>query len=205
MPRPPTRPAIGAPIPAPPDPPHYRTAPSHCAAFQTDMPARYSPLPSPRTRWLSRLLFASLFALGGGALLFHLLGDYRHASAILRDHSVATVPVIADGAFGAHAEPLSRYRFHYVFESRGRLHRGAFETSAAEAGPLLLDGATVEIAYANADPSRFGRLDQLQHAGNLGGVITRLAIALSIAALLAAAAHQVLIGRVLRPRRTATA
>ncbi|MCC4595716.1 hypothetical protein NRY95_20765 [Xanthomonas campestris pv. phormiicola] len=174
-------------------------------AFPTDMPARASHIPSPLTRWLSRLLFASLFALGGGALLYHLLGDYRHASAILSDHSVATVPVIADGAFGVHAEPLVHYRFHYVFESKGRLHRGTFEASGAEAAPLLLDGATVEIAYANADPSRFGRLDQLQHAGNLGGVLTRLAIALSIAALLAAAAHQVLIGRVLGARRPAVA
>ncbi|EKU26596.1 hypothetical protein KFS84_01435 [Xanthomonas translucens pv. graminis] len=174
-------------------------------AFPTDMPARSIHTPSPRTRWLSRLLFASLFVLGGGALLYHLLGDYRHASAILHDHSVATVPVIADGAFGVHTEPLVHYRFHYVFESKGRLHRGTFEASGAEAAPLLLDGATVEIAYANADPSRFGRLDQLQHAGNLGSVLTRLAIALSIAALLAAAAHQLLIGRVLGMRRAAVA
>ncbi|WP_226975180.1 hypothetical protein [Xanthomonas sp. LMG 12462] len=169
------------------------------------MPASSPHLPSPRTRWLSRLLFATLFAIGSGALLHHLLGDYRQASAILRDHSVATVPVIADGAFGVQTEPLVRYRFHYVFESKGRLHSGAFEASGAEAAPLLLDGATVEIAYANADPARFGRLDQLQHAGNLGSVFTRALIALSIAALLAVVAHRLLIGRVLTRRRIAAA
>ncbi|MFC6840977.1 hypothetical protein [Xanthomonas theicola] len=170
------------------------------------MSTRSRHLPSSLARWLSRLLFATLFALSGGALLYHLLGDYRHASAILRDHSVATVPVIADhGAFDGHFGPLLRYRFHYVFQSKGQLHRGAFEASGAEARALLLDGATVEIAYANADPGRFGRLDQLQYAGNLGGLLTRLAIALSIAALLPAIAHQALIGRVLGARRTAVA
>ncbi|MBN6151887.1 hypothetical protein JR065_16185 [Xanthomonas sp. AmX2] len=160
--------------------------------------------PRPLTRRLSRLLFASLFVLGAGLLLHHMLGHYRHANAILRDHSVATVPVIADGAVGSHAKP-QRYRFHYVFEAKGRLHRGAFTTNATEAAPLLLDGATVEIAYANADPARFGRLEQLQHDGDLSGVFTRTAIALPIAALLAVAAHQLLIGRVLRGRRRAVA
>ncbi|CBA14832.1 hypothetical protein [Xanthomonas albilineans] len=161
------------------------------------MPAATLHSHSLLIRRLSRLLFASLFALCSGVLLYQLLGDYAHASAILRDHSVATVPVIADGAFGMQARPLVRYRFHYLFQSRGRLHNGAFEASGAEAAPLLLDGATVEIAYANADPSQFGRLDQLQHAGNLGGMLTRVIIALSITALLAVVAHRLLIGRLL--------
>ncbi|WP_235430378.1 hypothetical protein [Xanthomonas sp. MUS 060] len=134
-------------------------------------------------------------------MLYHLLGDYAHASAILRDHSVTTVPVIADGTFSMQARPLTRYRFHYAFQSKGRLHNGAFEASGAEAAPLLLDGATVVIAYANADPSQFGRLDQLEHAGNLGGMFTRVIIALSITALLAMVAHRLLIGRLLVRRK----
>ncbi|WP_235429726.1 hypothetical protein [Xanthomonas sp. GPE 39] len=134
-------------------------------------------------------------------MLYHLLGDYAHASAILRDHSVTTVPVIPDGTFSMQTRPLARYRFHYAFQSKGLLHSGAFEASGAEAAPLLLDGATVVIAYANADPSQFGRLDQLEHAGNLGGMFTRVIIALSITALLAMVAHRLLIGRLLARRK----
>ncbi|MDU9400749.1 DUF3592 domain-containing protein [Pseudomonas sp. zfem003] len=164
---------------------------------------------SPEThRGLSKvsMVLLSLAALiGAGYLIVTAILNYFDANAILKDHSEVMAPVNLETVTEEHhrrGRTSETYHFHYVFEVAGKAYDGIFETSASNATPYLKEGASVKVAYANAEPSRFGRLEVLQKQADLGSSITRALMAIPLAALIAFILHLMLTRRLFVPRET---
>ena len=164
---------------------------------------------SPQThRTLSKvsMILLSLAALlGAGFLILTAILNYFEANAILKDHSEVVAPVSRDAVTEEHhrrGRTSETYHFHYVFEVAGKAYDGTFETSASNAEPYLREGASVKVAYANAAPSRFGRLEVLQSQADFGSSITRALTAIPLAALIAFILHLMLTRRLFVPRET---
>ncbi len=60
----------------------------------------------------------------------------------------------------------------------------------------------MKVAYANAEPSRFGRLEVLRGQADFGSSITRALTAIPLAALIAFVLHLMLTRRLFVPRET---
>jgi hypothetical protein len=152
--------------------------------------------------WSKKFFFLA-FLVGAGTLMAQGFSGYRSANAILKDHTVVTVPVALSEVVeekGSKGRVSSMYHFAYTFEVEGQSHEGEFVTSESNADPYLGEEATVEIAYANGDASRFDRLSKLQGQAGLGGLVTKFLIALVGAAFLAFVAHMLLVAKLIVPR-----
>lgn len=140
------------------------------------------------SKWLCLATFvvvAAFFGLSGFA-------GYRQANAILKDHSVVDAPVHLDDIEekrGRKGRVSHIYHFGYAFEAGGNSYEGTFETSEDNATPYMEEGASVRVAYANAQPSRFERLETLERSKSLGAVLRRLAVALAMLGVLIFVAH----------------
>lgn len=156
------------------------------------------------SRW-SKRLFMLVFVAGAVMLGSMGIQGYRNANAILADHSTVTVPVElveVTQERGRKGRTKEVYHFGYAFEAGGRQFQGAFTTSESNADPYLEDGAAIEVAYANADPARFDRLERLQGQSGLGGLAMRLLIAVAGAALIAFVLHLLVVAKLIVPRPT---
>lgn len=123
---------------------------------------------------------------------------WRQASAILKDHSVVVAPVKLEDIeekSGRKGRTTYTYHFSYTFEAGGTTHTGTFSTSESNSERYMEEDATVKVAYANAEPSRFERLDRLEANKSLGSVLKRWLITLVISGVLAFAAHQIITRR----------
>lgn len=143
------------------------------------------------SKWLCVAAYVALvlfFSLSG-------LGNYRQANAIFKDHSVISAPVELDHVEekrGRKGRVSYQYHFTYAFEAGGSTHHGTFSTSEDNATRYLdAEEPTVQIAYSNAEPSRFERLSLLENNKSLGGVLVRLCVSLLLLALLAFIAHMI--------------
>lgn len=147
---------------------------------------------------VSKVLCFAAFLLGTAVLVSGAVAGYLRSNAILKDHSVVTAPVTLEEIeekSGRKGRVSYTYHFSYSFEAAGQTHKGSFSTSESNSLPYMEDGATVQVAYANAEPSRFDRLDRLQGQSGLGGMITKLLVALPVSALLAFIVHLLIVGR----------
>ncbi|KAF1722333.1 DUF3592 domain-containing protein [Pseudoxanthomonas wuyuanensis] len=154
---------------------------------------------------ISRFLCFAAFLIFAALLSYSAIGGYFRSNAILKDHSLVTAPVTLqdiEEKSGRKGRKSYTYHFSYAFEAGGQARRGEFSTSEGNSIPYMDEGATVEVAYSNADPSRFERLQRLQNQSGLGGMLVRLAVALPVSALLAFIAHLLIVGRlfVARPK-----
>ncbi|NZA25699.1 DUF3592 domain-containing protein [Luteimonas sp. SJ-92] len=155
------------------------------------------------SRW-SKRFFQVVFVLAAGVLMFMGIDGYREASSILADHSVVNVPVELEGIDeerGRRGRTRHMFDFGYAFEVDGTQYRGAFTTSESNAEKYLGDGTTIDIAYSNADPARFDRLDKLQGMAGAGSLVKRMAIAVLGAAFLAFVMHMLLVAKLFVPRK----
>lgn len=150
------------------------------------------------SRWSHRALLAA-FIVVAVWLLANAASGYIRANTILRDHGVVVVPVQPAAQVGRDGEHFFAYRFAV----QGKCYSGGFAIDHDHAAPYLDPAATVQIAYANAEPSRFDRLDRLRDEGEAGGVLTRLAVEVPATAALAYLLHFVLTRLLVRrlPRR----
>jgi len=154
------------------------------------------------SRW-SKRFFVLVFLAGAAMLGLSGVESYRHANSILADHTIVTVPVELvqiNQERGRKGRKKNTYHFGYAFEAGGRQHTGHFTTSESNAEPYLDDGATVEVAYANADPSRFDRLKRVQGQSGFGGLLMRLLVAVLGAAFIAFVLHMLLVAKLIVPR-----
>lgn len=154
------------------------------------------------SRW-SRRFFMVVFVVGAAMLAYMGIDGYRHANSILRDHATVTVPVdLVDitEERGRKGRTKTVYHFGYAFEAGGERHEGHFSTSESNADPYLADDATIEVAYANADPSRFDRLSRLESQAGVGSLMVRLLVALAGAALIAFVLHMLVVAKLIVPR-----
>lgn len=152
-------------------------------AFQV-APTTYRAL----SRW-SRQAFTALFVVIAVWLTAGAASGYLHANTILQDHGIAVVPVTQTGQA---RDSAGGHHFAYRFAVQGKCYRGGFLAHDDDASQYLDPAATVQIAYANADPARFERLDRLRSQGEAGGVLTRLAVEVPAAAVLMYLLHLVL-------------
>lgn len=149
------------------------------------------------SRW-SKRFFLVVFVAGAVLLASKGIAGYRHANSILGDHTVVTAPVELVGVTeerGRKGRTKLMFNFAYGFEANGQSYRGEFTTSESNADPYLGDDVTVQVAYDNADPSRFDRLERLQGMAGLGSLVTRLLVAVLGAALLAGLMHLLLVAK----------
>lgn len=156
------------------------------------------------SRW-SKRFFMVVFVIGAGLLAFMGIDGYRHAHSILGDHATVTVPVeLVDVTEerGRKGRTKTMFHFGYAFEAGGQQHTGQFTTSESNAGAHLAEDATIEVAYANADPSRFDRLSRLESQAGVGSLLVRLLASLAGAALIAFIMHIMLVGKLIVPRET---
>jgi hypothetical protein len=154
------------------------------------------------SRW-SKRFFMVVFIAGAALLSFMGIDSYRQANSILGDHGTVTVPVeLVDVTEerGRKGRTRTMYHFGYAFEAGGERHEGHFSTSESNADPYLVEGATIEVAYANADPSRFDRLSRLESQSGFGSLIVRILVALAGAALVAFVLHMLVVGKLIVPR-----
>ncbi|WP_454831045.1 hypothetical protein [Pseudoxanthomonas wuyuanensis] len=154
---------------------------------------------------ISRFLCFAAFLFFAAMLTYGAIGGYFSSNAILKDHSVVTAPVTLEDIEeerGRKGRKSYTYHFSYAFDAGGQTRQGQFSTSEGNSIPYMDDGATVEVAYANGDPSRFDRLQRLQSQSGLGGMIVRLVVALPVSALLAFIVHLLIVGRlfVIKPK-----
>ncbi|CAG4968923.1 DUF3592 domain-containing protein [Novilysobacter luteus] len=152
---------------------------------------------------LSKKFFMVVFVVGAALLAYKGVESYRYANSILADHTVVTVPVVlvdVSEERGRKGRTRNMYNFGYVFEADGREYEGSFTTSESNADPYLADLATIDVAYTNADPSRFDRLERLQGQAGFGSLMMRLLVAISGAALLAGLMHLLLVAKLIVPR-----
>lgn len=145
------------------------------------------------SRWSHRTLLAA-FLVVAAWLLADAASGYVRANTILRDHGVVVVPVTP----ASQRERDGGHFFAYRFAVHGKCYRGGFVTDADHAAQYLDPAATVQIAYANAEPGRFERLEHLRAKGETGGVLTRLAVEVPAAAAMAYLLHFVLTRLVVR-------
>lgn len=154
------------------------------------------------SRW-SKRFFVVVFLAGAGLLAYMGLDGYRQANGILRDHATVNVPVelveITEER-GRKGRTRLMYHFGYAFEADGGQHQGRFTTSQSNAEPYLQDGATIDVAYARADPSRFDRLSRLESQSGFGRLLVRLLVAVAGAALIATLMHLLLVAKLIVPR-----
>lgn len=140
----------------------------------------------------SKALFFLVFLGGAGWLIFSAFSGYREATAILADHGVVTVPLALDEVTeerGRKGRTKLMFNFVYQFEAKGQQYQGGFSAAESNAGPYLADDVTVDVAYSNADPSRFDRLERLQDQAEVGSLLKRLVIAVLGAAFVALVLH----------------
>ncbi|MDH5825042.1 hypothetical protein QFW77_18915 [Luteimonas sp. RD2P54] len=152
----------------------------------------------------SKRFFQVAFVVAAGVLTFMGVEGYREARSILADHSVVNVPVELEAITeesGRRGRTKHMFEFGYAFEVDGRQYHGAFSTSESNAQKYLGDGVTIDVAYSNADPARFDRLDRLQGMGGAGSLLKRMAIALLGAAFLAFVMHMLLVAKLFVPRK----
>ena len=145
----------------------------------------------PTHQWLSRWshrTFTAVFIVVAVWLLADAASGYVRANTILRDHGVVVVPVTP----ATHGGQDDAHFFAYRFTVHGTCYRGGFAIDADHAAPYLDPAATVQIAYANADPGRFERLERLREQGEPGTVLTRLGVEVPAAAVLMYLLHIVL-------------
>jgi hypothetical protein len=155
------------------------------------------------SHWSKRLFFV-VFVVAAGYLLFIGIDSYRHANSILRDHSVVTAPVElleVTEERGRKGRRKDMYHFGYRFEVDGQAHEGRFTMSESNAGPYLADGTTLQVAYANADPAHFDRMERLQGLSGFGSLLVRMLIAVGGAALLAGLMHLLVVAKLFVPRK----
>ena len=154
------------------------------------------------SRW-SKRIFMVVFLAGAGLLAYQGIDSYRHATAILRDHATVNVPVELEDITeerGRKGRTKRMYHFGYTFEADGQQYVGQFTTSESNAEPYAQDHATIDIAYAKADPSRFDRLSRLQSQSGFGGLLMRLLVAVAGAALVAFLMHMLVVAKLIVPR-----
>ena len=155
------------------------------------------------SRW-SKRFFTAVFVVAAVLLAWRAIDGYRHASSILADHGSVTVPVElveVTEERGRKGRTRNMYHFGYSFEAEGQRHEGQFTTSESNADPYLGDGATIEVVYARADPSRFDRRSRLESQTGLGSLIVRLLVAFAITALVASLMHLMLVAKLIVPRQ----
>jgi hypothetical protein len=149
------------------------------------------------SRW-SKRFFLVVFVAGAVLLASKGIAGYRHANSILGDHTVVTAPVElmeVTEERGRKGRTKLMFNFAYSFEANGQAYRGEFTTAESNADPYLGDDVTVQVAYDNADPSRFDRLERLQGMAGFGSLVTRLLVAVLGAALLAGLMHLLLVAK----------
>ena len=157
------------------------------------------------SRW-SRKVFMVVFVAGAAVLAFKGIQGYRHASSILGNHSVVTAPVelveITEER-GRKGRTKLMFHFAYDFEAGGEPYRGEFTTSESNSEAYIGDDLTLQVAYDNADPSRFDRLERLQDQAGFGSLMIRLLVAVLGAALVAFLMHMLLVAKMFVPRQPA--
>lgn len=117
---------------------------------------------------VARHLFLLVFFMASVHTVQSVLRDYRHARAILKDHGIAiAVPAKADTALDR-LLPTARTDLDlYTFTVDGTPYSASFAT----------DDPTVQVAYANAQPGRFDRLDVLEYQGSAVHVVMGTVVA----------------------------
>lgn len=151
----------------------------------------------------SAVFFKLLFVAAVLFLGYKAIGGYLRASSILADHSVVSVPVQlveVTEERGRKGRRRNMYHFGYSFEAGGERHEGRFTTSESNADPYLGEDVTIEVAYANAEPARFDRLERLQSQSGLGSLVVRLLVAVAGAALIMFLMHLLLTAKLFVPR-----
>ncbi|MBC9250756.1 hypothetical protein A9179_10755 [Pseudomonas alcaligenes] len=167
-----------------------------------------SPATHQKISRVSRWLCFAAFVVGLGFLGYTSVAGYRTATAILKDHSVATAAVSLKDVTEEHhrkGRTSLTYNFTYAFEAKGTQQVGEFSTSEDNAQPYLEEGAKVEVAFSNQDPSHFDRLERLQTQADLGGSLKRWLIMLPVGALLALVLHILIVARLFVPREAQAA
>lgn len=143
-------------------------------------------------RTLSKWLCVAAFIVVAGSFGLSGIAGYRQASAILKDYSVVEAPVHLDSIeehSGRKGRVSHSYHFRYTFEAGGKEYAGTFETSEDNARPYVHYGSSVRVAYANADPARFERLQKLEGNSRLGPILQRLLVALILLGVLSFVVH----------------
>jgi hypothetical protein len=117
---------------------------------------------------VARHLFLLIFFMASVHTVQGVLREYRHARAILEDHGVAVaVPAKADTALDRLLPTARMDQDLYTFSVDGTAYSASFAT----------DDPTVQVAYASAQPGRFGRLDVLEYQGSAVHVVMGTVVA----------------------------
>lgn len=164
---------------------------------------KIEPLAHARLSHWSGRLFLLAFVVCAAWLAYTALSNYRLAGQIMSDHSVVSAPVTVASITeesGRKGRTSLMYHFSYTFEVKGHLYQGSFSAIESNAGPYLGENVSVEVAYSNADPARFDRLERLQDQAAMGGLLGRLAFAVLGSALLALILHLLVVAKLFVPR-----
>ena len=117
---------------------------------------------------VARHLFLLIFFMASVHTVQGVLRDYRHARAILENHGVAVaVPAKADTVLDRLIPTARTDRDLYTFTVDGTAYSASFAS----------DDPTVQVAYANAQPGRFGQLDVLEYQGSAAHVVMGTVVA----------------------------
>ncbi|MBB4862343.1 hypothetical protein HNP46_001181 [Pseudomonas nitritireducens] len=163
---------------------------------------KISPQAHQKVSRVSSIL-CTLFAIGFVVVMcLTAIGDHLHAKRILADHSVVSAPLALDNVTeerGRRGRTREMYHFTYQFEVKGQPYIGRFDVAASNVDQYS-EGSTLQIAYSNADPAHFDRLDRLQNFADTGGVFTRLGVGVLGAALISFIIHLLATRRLFVPR-----
>ncbi|QSX74627.1 hypothetical protein HIV01_015835 [Lysobacter arenosi] len=117
---------------------------------------------------VGRHLFLLIFFMASVHTVQGVLREYRHARAILVDHGIAVaVPAKADTVLDRLLPTGRTDRDLYTFTVDGTTYSASFAT----------DDPTVQVAYANAQPGRFGQLDVLEYQASAVHVVMGTVVA----------------------------
>ena len=113
-------------------------------------------------------VFLLIFFMASVHTVQGVLRDYRHARAILKDHGVAiAVPAKADTVLDRLLPTARADGDLYTFTVEGTSYSASFAT----------DDPTVQVAYATAQPGRFGQLDVLEYQASAVRVVMGTVVA----------------------------
>ncbi|WP_315807532.1 DUF3592 domain-containing protein [Pseudomonas sp. C9-3] len=148
-------------------------------------------------------IICTLFSIGFVVVMcLTTIGDHLRAKRILADHSVVSAPLALDEVTeerGRRGRTKEMYHFTYQFEVKGQPYIGRFDVAGSNADKYP-EGTVLQIAYSNADPAHFDRLDRLQDLSDTGSMFTRLGVGLLGAALIGFIIHLLATRRLFVPR-----
>lgn len=163
---------------------------------------KISPAAHQKVSRVSRII-CTLFAIGFVVVMcLTAIGDHLRAKRILADHSVVSAPLALDNVTeerGRRGRTKEMYHFTYQFQVKGQPYIGRFDVAGSNVDNYP-EGTVLQIAYSNADPAHFDRLERLQDLSKTSGMFTRLGVGVLGAALIAFIIHLLATRRLFVPR-----